>query len=238
MDLIPSIQSVAGALGFGVVHALTPCAHSWPILLPIVARTRNGVRPGIFFGAGMLGSSLVVGAVLGGLGDVVDEHLEIVLETIIGIVVALLGLVLLVRPQWMHGGHMHGECSPGGDGKEEPHCSHAGHHPGRFMRLGPDLGAAVLGVANMALPCWSNVMGVSFSVEAGSAAKGAIVLGCYGLTAGVTTIALLVLFRHGMRLTEKLTSARFEGTLMRITGVLMAGYGVVLALHLGHQHAH
>jgi nickel/cobalt exporter len=238
MDLHDSTKPLVAALGFGVIHALTPCAHSWPVLLPLAARTRTGARPGFMFGAGMFASSFVVGALIGGLGHLINGRSAIVVENIIGGAVILLGGLLALRPQWMHGGHMHGTCSPAPDGKDEPHCDHATHHPRRFARFGSDFGAILLGIANMALPCWSNVMGVTLTVDAGSAAGGAVVLGCYGFAAALTTIAILVLFRQGLRLTERLASPRVENALLRITGWMMVAYGLTLLLHLGHDHSH
>jgi nickel/cobalt exporter len=223
------------AFGFGVMHALTPCAHSWPVLLPLSARARAGGRPGVLFGAGMLLSSIVVGGVLGAFGAAAFGSAAARVEEVIGALVGLLGLALLTRPGWMHAGHLHGACAeetPSHDLK----CGHPRHQPTRFLRFGHDAGAFMLGVANMAVPCWSNFLGVGLAVEAGSMEGGAIVLGIYGLAAGITTIALLVLVHRGLKLTQRLASPRFETAMLRIAGALMLAYGISLVLHLGHDH--
>jgi sulfite exporter TauE/SafE len=230
-------ESAAAALGFGVMHALTPCAHSWPVLLPLSVRARSAARPGLLFGAGMLVSSIAVGAVIGAFGDAIFHEAHEHVEEAVGVLVALLGLALIVRPGWMHGGHLHGKCAtdPGGPAGAE-HCEHATHQPLRFLRFGNEVGAFLLGVTNMAVPCWSNVAGIGLAVEAGSAKEGALTLGLYGLSAGVTTLALLVLIHHGLKLTERLRSPRFETAMLRLAGLLMLAYGVTLVFHVGHTH--
>ncbi len=231
MDVHPLIA----ALGFGALHALTPCAHSWPVLLPLVGRAKSGARPGLFFGAGMLVSSVVVGAVVGGFGGLVFGEAGVIAEQIIGVVIVLLGAALLFRPGWMHAGHVHGSCAPEAP-SEDPACHHAGHRPFRFSRFGPDAGVVLLGIANMAVPCWSNGFGISLAVESGDARAGALLLGSYGLAAGVTTVALLVLVRHGIKLTDRLSSPRFEALILRGAGLLMLIYGLTLVFHIGHDH--
>jgi nickel/cobalt exporter len=227
---------VIAALGFGVMHALTPCAHSWPVLLPLSARAGSGGRPGVLFGIGMLLSSVVVGGLIGAFGGAVLGSAAERVEEVIGVLVAALGAALLLKPGWMHGGHLHGLCA-----EEAPSvgtgCGHVKHQPFRFFRFGRDAGAFMLGVANMAVPCWSNFAGVGLAVETGSTRGGALVLGVYGLAAAITTVALLVLIHRGLKLTQHLASPRFETAMLRLAGALMLVYGITLLLHLGHTHA-
>jgi nickel/cobalt exporter len=216
---------VLAAFGFGVMHALTPCAHSWPVLLPLTARARSGGRPGILFGIGMLLSSIAVGAIIGGFGGAVFKDAGSTVEEIVGVVLALLGLGLLVRPGMMHAGHLHGGCQ---------HT--AVERPKGIFRFGHATGAFMLGIANMSVPCWSNVAGVTLAVESGSALAGGAVLGVYGFAAAVTTVALLVLVHKGLRLTERLASPRVEAVMLRIAGLLMLLYALSLIFHVGHDH--
>jgi sulfite exporter TauE/SafE len=229
------MDSLVAALGFGVMHALTPCAHSWPVLLPLSARSKSPARPGIWFGIGMFASSIVVGALIGAFGGAILDGSSARVEEVIGVLIALLGLALLVRPQWMHGGHLHGVCAPE-ETAVAAACGHPKHQPFRFFRFGRDAGSLMLGVANMAVPCWSNFAGVGLAGGSGSARHGAAVLGVYGLAAAVTTIALLVLVHHGLKLTEKLASPRFEAVMLRLAGLLMLVYGVMVFFHVGHSH--
>jgi nickel/cobalt exporter len=229
------MDSLIAALGFGVLHALTPCAHSWPVLLPLSARAHSGARPGTMFGVGMIFSSLVVGALIGAFGDAILHGSSKRVEEVIGVLIALLGAALLFRPQWMHGGHLHGVCAPEGKG-DSTACGHTKHQPFRFFRFGRDAGSFLLGVSNVAVPCWSNVAGVGLAAKAGSARGGAIVLGLYGLAAALTTILLLVLIHRGLKLTERLSSPRFEAAMLRLAGLLMLVYGVMVIFHVGHSH--
>jgi sulfite exporter TauE/SafE len=237
MELLGESHPMIAAFGFGVMHALTPCAHSWPVLLPLSARSGSGGRPGVMFGIGMLLSSVVVGALLGAFGGVFPESASETVEEVIGAIILLLGAALMIKPGWMHAGHLHGACATEAEG-EPSHCEHTRHQSQRFVRYGRDTGAFMLGVANMALPCWSNFAGVGLAVEPGTAAGGAVVLGTYGLAAAVTTVALLILIHKGLKLTERLASPRFETAMLRLAGVLMFAYGVTLVFHVGHSHAH
>jgi cytochrome c biogenesis protein CcdA len=230
------IQTCLAAFGFGVMHALTPCAHSWPVLLPLSARAHSGARPGIWFGIGMILSSIAVGALIGAFGGAILTGSSERVEEIIGGLIALLGLALLVRPQWMHGGHIHGSCAVETPEADATACGHKKHQPFRFFRFGRDAGSFALGVANMAVPCWSNFAGVGLTAKSGSATQGAAVLGIYGLAAAITTVALLVFIHHGLKLTQKLASPRFEAAMLRLAGLLMLVFGLMTVFHVGHHH--
>jgi nickel/cobalt exporter len=235
MHGLGEVHPYVAALGFGVMHALTPCAHSWPVLLPLSARAHSGARPGIAFGVGMLLASLVVGALIGAFGNMIFDGASERVEEVVGAVIALLGAALLVKPGWMHGGHIHGECATEPE-SDATGCGHKRHQSLRFFRHGRDAGAFLLGVSNMAVPCWSNFAGIGLAVESGSTRGGAVVLGLYGLAAAITTLALLVLIHRGLKLTQKLASPKFETAMLRLAGLLMLIYGVTLVLHIGHSH--
>jgi cytochrome c biogenesis protein CcdA len=180
-------------------------------------------------------SSILVGGLIGAFGDAILHGSSARLEEVIGVLIALLGAALLFRPQWMHGGHLHGGCAPAETG-ETKECGHTTHQPFRFFRFGRDAGSFMLGIANMAVPCWSNIAGVGLAGASGSAKGGAAVLGLYGLAAALTTVALLVLIHRGLKLTEKLASPKFEAAMLRIAGLLMLVYGVMIIFHVGHSH--
>lgn len=227
------------AICLGAVHAATPCAHSWPMLIPVVMRTRRAVVPGALFGAGMLISSVAAGAVTGAMSNLPFAGAGEIIERIAAVLLVVLGVVMTVRPHWMHAGHLHGTCLPAeavadgrvhtaNDGHGHGECGHTGHRPGRFQQFGPHAGVFLLGLTNMAVPCVANGSGILLAVHAGGALKGALVLGIFGAAAGLTMIVLLMLILRGLHIVERLWSPAFETTLMRTLGMLMLAYGIWL----------
>lgn len=218
----------------GIAHALSPCAHSWPMLLPFVGPGRHPLRAAVLFGVGSLVSSVAIGLLIGAVAATVPLSARTRAEEITGVILILLGLLFLLRPRSGHLGHLHGRCDPTHDVGHEPECEHAAHHPSRFGRLGPSLGLVALGLFNMAIPCATNVwaLGLAPSLPGW---RFAVVFGVYGLVASITMAIILVFVHRGRRVLARLASGRFEALLVRASGLLLIGFGLSLVLHW-HEH--
>lgn len=235
-----SLPVLAAAFGVGVVHGLTPCAHSWPVLVPIVGRTGSVVRPAAWYGAGVVSAGVVLGVVAGGAGVAVRKatagSVGIWIENAFGVLMIALGLALALRTRLAHAGHVHGDCAPHDLSGKDPSCGHAGHRPSRVVARGRHLGLFVLGVASVTVPCWSNVMAASVSVTDGDLLGGAAAYGVYALAAALTTYAVLRVVRHGGGFLARLGSPKFEARLLVFSGAALVLWGVATLLHLGHDH--
>jgi nickel/cobalt exporter len=232
----------AAAVGLGVVHGLTPCAHSWPVLVPIVGRTGSVFRPAAFYGAGIVVAGTALGVVMGGGGHALkhffDSHLGKHVEEAFGVVMILAGAAIAFRTRLAHAGHVHGECAPPDASGAEGSCGHAEHHPKRFLRYGRDLGLFILGLASVTVPCTSNFTAAGISVAGGDVVGGAAAYGLYALAAAVTTYVILRMVRRGTGVLSRLASPKFEARILFWSGLGLVVWGVLTVLHIGHDHHH
>lgn len=226
----------AAAAGFGALHALIPCAHGWPVLVPLATRRRSSTGPGLCFGVGVTLGSAAIGGLAGAFGRATLSHLTWT-ETLVGVAMIGLGLMYVLSPKWFHAGHLHGDCQPHDEKHAEPHCGHNEHgRAGAAARKGPLLGAFLLGLLNMAAPCYSNLTGLTLAVESKGMMRGVLTLGAFGISAGIVTLIMLAMVRRGVGLLGKLASDRFEAIVLRASGVFMVIFGLLTVFHIGHHH--
>ena len=155
----------------------------------------------------------------------------------VGFLMIILGVLYITSPKWFHAGHLHGDCQPHDEQHAEPHCGHGGHGPASAAaNRGPLLGAFLLGLLNMAAPCYSNLTGLTLAVESKGLLRGMLTLGAFGLAAGIVTLVMLAMVRRGVGLLGRLATDRFEAIVLRSSGVFMVIFGLLTVFHIGHHH--
>ncbi|HYC79174.1 MAG TPA: hypothetical protein VEI02_16265 [Planctomycetota bacterium] len=239
--------ALAAALWAGVLHALVPCHHSWPVLVPLMRRGSAEKIAG-WYGAGLVLAGVALGVAVGAGGgklrDLATAFVEWMggsggeaVENAFGVLLIGLGLVMVLRTRLSHAGHVHGACLPDAGGGDAS-CPHAEHKPSAAARYGKSLGVFALGFASVSLPCFSNVTAAVVTVESGSPVSGGVVYGAYALAAAITTYVILALIRRSATFLARLTSPRFEAKVILASGVGLIAFGVLVLLHLGHDHHH
>lgn len=225
------------ATGFGALHALIPCGHGWPVLVPLAAKRASSLAPGAAFALGVTFGSMGIGALAGAFGQAILKDL-LWTEKVLGVAMIAFGVFYVASPRWVHAGHLHGGCQPHDARDAEPHCGHGDHGPAQHLAAprSPLVGAFLLGVLNMAVPCYSNATGLALALESKSARDGGVLLGVFGLSAGLTTMLLLALVRRGLGLLGRLATERFERGVFVVSGLAMVVFGVMTLLHIGHDH--
>ncbi|MSR75436.1 MAG: hypothetical protein EXS14_08215 [Planctomycetes bacterium] len=220
------------AAGLGALHALIPCAHSWPMLVPFLSRGQSATRVAWCFGLGMFPACAAMGLALGGLVPSLPEEWLHKAEEATGVVLVLIGMVLLWRTRAAHLGHLHGECEP-----EQDHgCAHRTHQPRRFSRLGPAAALFVLGFFNALVPCWTSLAAIALAAPAKEQHGALVVLLTFALSATLSMWIVLAVVRRGFRVLERLRSPTTEAWVLRSSGALLVFSGVSLLLHW-HEHS-
>lgn len=230
MDDLTAIPIAQAAL-LGTLHALIPCAHSWPILVPFAGPGGRPLRAALLFGGGKVACSTTLGALASAAVAAIPEEIEHRAEELTGLLLLGLAAFLWFRPKAGHLGHLHGEC----DRVRGPGCGHTEHQPGRFRRYGPALGLFLLGAVNMTIPCWTNAAALTLATSARGGAAGAVVFGAYGLSAALATLAILYLVHRGFHVLDRLASGRVETALLRISALLLVGFALTMLFHW-HEH--
>ncbi len=224
--LDPGLAACLAVVPWGALHAVIPCEHSWPMLLPFVLG-RGRLSPGVvvlLFGIGKLLGSATMGLLLGILGDRIPAEARELTLRLSGVVVLAFGIGFLVRPDWMHFGHVHGECAGA--------CGHSRHNPRAFMKFGMVAGLLLLGFFNMILPCYSNFTAAVYAVNAGGVFRSLAVFLVYGFVSVVALAILMKLLSRSVALLGRLREHRVEIALLRLSGAVLVVFGVILlAVH-------
>lgn len=220
------------AAGLGALHALIPCAHSWPMLVPFLARGTSPMRVAWCFGLGMFPACAAVGLALGSVVPRLPESVLHRAEEATGVVLLIIAGVLLWRTRASHLGHIHGGCEPSDDHA----CGHTAHQTQRFARLGPVAALFLLGFFNAIVPCWTNLAALALAAPAEEPMGALSILMAFALSATLSMWAVLTIARLGVSVLERLKSPVTEAWVLRGSGLLLLFSGASLVLHW-HEHA-
>jgi hypothetical protein len=237
-----SFPELAAAAGAGVVHALVPCGHSWPVLVPVAARLGAVGRVSFWYGLGVLIGATTLGIATGGGGgflmDLFSSRVGMWIEEGLGVAMILVGVAIMAKTRLAHTGHVHGACAPKEADGAPPPCGHKEHGVANYRRYGTNGGLLLLGLVSVTAPCFSNLTAGLLAVAKSEPIAGAAIFAVYGLFAAITNDVVLRSVKRGRSALSVLSSPKFETILLRISGAVLAAYGVLMFFHIGHDHAH
>lgn len=228
----------------GLVHGINPCGHSWLVLAPFVIGQKRGAKVAFLtfaFLAGTALACLLLGLTLGAISSVIPESLEHWVDIATSVLLIVLGVVLIVKPNLIH--HHHDE-EHGHDHShdvehvhEHEHHHEHGHdhvhvhaHPKSSRQKLTGLALFGVGFVNMIIPCPTVAIMYGYALDSGSALKATAVFGIYALATAVAVAGVIYAIFHVARLLERLAQDWVETALMRSAGVvtiLFAGYSLV-----------
>lgn len=236
-----------GSIVLGLVHGINPCGHSWLVLAPFVVGQKRGSKVAFLtfaFLAGTAIACLLLGLTLGAISSVIPESLEQWVDVGTAVLLIVLGVVLIVKPNLLH--HHHDE-EHGHDHSHDvehvhEHEHHHDHshdhvhvhaHPKATKQKLTGLALFGVGFVNMIIPCPTVAIMYGYALDSGSAWKATAVFGVYAVGTAVAVAGVIYAIFHVARLLERLAQDWVETALMRSAGVvtiLFAGYS--LATHL------
>lgn len=230
---MPSAEALVliQAAGLGLLHALIPCAHSWPMLVPFLAHGQRATRVALSFGTGITLAAAALGACLSGLMPTMPEAWLHRAEEATGLVLIIIAGVLLWRTRAAHLGHVHGDCE-----REDDHgCGHRTHKTQRFAKLGPTAALVALGFFNAVVPCWTSVAAIALAAPSEGRYGALGVLLAFALSATLGMWIVLAVAARGFGVLDRLRSPGVEAWVLRGSGVLLLFSGASLLLHW-HEH--
>lgn len=229
---LTTLLAVAQAGLWGALHAVNPCVHSWPTLLPFVGPGRHPIRTGLLFGLGTVIAGVAWGWLAGSLGSLPSDDTSILIEEVSGVVLVIFGILFIARPLSLHWGHRHK------DHAHEPGT--ACEHPevGRRLvdRVGPNLALFILGAGHVAIPHPTTLPALSMATGMGSPWAGIAVMGTFGLATGLVMILVLALLQRGLRVLDRLVAGQALPLLMRCSGLILVVFGLSMVFHWWHEH--
>jgi hypothetical protein len=182
------------ATGFGALHAFIPHRHGSPVLVPLAAKRASSLAPGAAFALGVTFGSME-SSTRGAFGQAILKDL-LWTEKVLGVAMIAFGVFYVASPRWVHAGHLHGGCQPHDARDAERPLRPWRSRPGpasRGAEESPRRRIPARGPQHGGATCFSNATGLALALESKSARDGGVLLGVFGLSAGLTTMLLLAL---------------------------------------------
>lgn len=244
--------AVQSSAVLGLIHGVSPCGHSWLVLAPFTAGMTSGRRVAVLTVAFLLGTSaacLLLGVTLGLLAAAIPPAVAEGLDVSMSLALMAVGLVLLVKPEWLHrhgdaDGHHHehdhgrphahnhdhdehGRASRSADG---PACDCAAANLSgarrRWLRFGA-LGLFLVGFVNMILPCPTAAVMYGYALNSGDWRAGALVFATYAAATALSVGAVVWGLFRTATLARRLDRPWIESAILRGSGLVTLVFGTV-----------
>lgn len=239
------LAALQGGLLLGLIHGVNPCGHSWLVLAPFTAGSRDPGRVMRLTASFIVGTSLacmLIGLTLGGISMSLPDSAQTWADLITFGVLVLLGVILLVKPTLLHHhdhdhdhdhdhadccchGHDHDHHQPIDHDPVHHHDDHSHCHSPRLKNT-TAFGLFAFGFVNMIVPCPTAAIMYSYALRSGDAWRSSAVFGAYALGTGVALAGVIWAIYKTTKALRALDRPWIEPLVMRLTGVLVIGFAV------------
>ncbi len=222
--------AVQASIVLGLIHGISPCGHSWPILAPFCI-TAKGMKKCInvcfFFCVGTTVACLVLGVVFGALGSIVPPSWDVYFGLGTAVILVILGIVVIVKPHWLHFE----------DEEEEEALMEVLDNTDKAIEYttnkkkfkhGIYWGMFSIGFINMIIPCPTAGVMYTYALVSKSIAVGTIIFLAYALATSLVLFIVTYFLGKTTMFFRKLGQEKYEVMLTRISGALIAAFGVYM----------
>ncbi|KPJ57023.1 MAG: hypothetical protein AMJ42_04815 [Deltaproteobacteria bacterium DG_8] len=237
MTFIVALQT---SIMLGILHGISPCEHSWPMLAPFAIASKSPKRLmkiALFFCLGTTGSCIVLGATLGAIGMLIPASWDIYIATLTSSVLIVLGTILIFKPHWLH---FHDE--------DHNHKHHGDHHThtqnyssanhdhslsqtvAKKFKHGIYWGVFSVGFVNMIVPCPTAAVMYTYAIVARDAWQGAAIFIAYAIATTIVLLIITYFLAKASLFLKKMGQERVEVLITRLSGILIAAFGIFMVL--------
>lgn len=228
--IFDNVPPLIGAILWGILHGLTPHGHSWLVLLPFAlggVNARGMLRLAAAYGLGMIVVAAATGAALGALAQVVPESWHQGVEIGIGVMLTVMGLAFVIRPDSVHHAMDH-ICSE--------HCHSTGEQ--KLLRSGTMTGLFLMGVLSMLVPCPTNYWLYGQSFVTRSPLEGALIFVTYAVSTSITVAVVARVMVTSRAMLAPLERKGNRLLILRVSGLIVLLAGAWMLWIGAHPHVH
>jgi len=203
----------------GVVHGISPCEHSWPLLTPFAIASRSLKRVmkiTIFFCLGTTLACVFLGFVLGAIGAILPSHWDTYVGVFTSAILVILGLALIFYPHLLHLEH-----------KKDCELTHSSR---LNLRRGVYGGMFSVGFINTIVPCPTLAIIYSYAIVAKSIIHSLTIFVTYAITTSLVLLIIAYLLAKTSQKLRSLDQPWVETFLTRLTGVIIVLFGLYLMI--------
>lgn len=226
------IVAIQASIVLGLLHGISPCGHSWPILAPfcITAKSmKKCINVWFFFCLGTTVACVILGVIFGALGSFIPPSWDIYFGMGTAGILVVLGMVLIFKPYWLHFE----------EGDEEEALQLAFNNTEQALRStsskrkfkhGIYWGMFSLGFINMIIPCPTAGVMYTYALVAKSIPVGTTIFLAYALATSLVLLIITYALGKATLFFKKLGQEKYEVLITRISGVFISGFGIYMVI--------
>ncbi len=221
------IVALQASIVLGVLHGISPCGHSWPILAPfcMTAGLRKSINVWFYFCSGTTVACLLLGVIFGALGSFIPPAWDSYFGIGTACILVILGIVVILKPHWLHLE----------DEDEEEALKEVFDNTDRAERLtssrfkhGIYWGMFSIGFINMISPCPTASVMYTYALVSKSIAVGTSIFLAYAVTTSMVLLVITYALGKATLFFKKLGQEKYEVLITRISGALIVAFGVYM----------
>lgn len=213
----------------GLLHGISPCGHSWPILAPfcITARgMRKCINVWFFFCLGTTSACLLLGFIFGTLGSFIPRSWDIYFGIGTSCILVILGIVVFFKPHWLH--FEDEEVLKLALDNTEQALQFTTSN--RKFKHGIYWGMFSIGFINMIIPCPTASVMYTYALVAKSIPIGTTIFLAYALATALVLLIITYFLGKATLFFKKLGQEKYEVLITRISGALISGFGIYMVV--------
>ena len=228
------VVALQASIMLGLLHGISPCGHSWPILAPFCI-TAKGMRKCInvwfFFCLGTTLACLLLGVIFGALGSFIPPSWDIYFGMGTAAILVILGIVVIFKPHWLHFEDEEEE-----EALKEVLDSDSTEKAMQFttnkrkFKHGIYWGMFSIGFINMIIPCPTAGVMYTYALVSKSIPVGTTIFLAYALATALVLLIITYSLGKATLFFKKLGQEKYEVLITRISGALIAAFGVYMII--------
>ena len=228
------VVALQASIMLGLLHGVSPCGHSWPILAPFCI-TAKGMRKCInvwfFFCLGTTLACLLLGVIFGALGSFIPPSWDIYFGMGTAAILVILGIVVIFKPHWLHFEDEEEE-----EALKEVLDSDSTEKAIQFttnkrkFKHGIYWGMFSIGFVNMIIPCPTAGVMYTYALVSKSIPVGTVIFLAYALATSLVLLIITYSLGKATLFFKKLGQEKYEVLITRISGALIAAFGVYMII--------
>jgi len=226
------IVALQASIVLGLLHGISPCGHSWPMLAPfcITAKSmRKCINVWFFFCLGTTVACLVLGVIFGMLGSFIPPSWDIYFGIGTACILVVLGVVIIFKPHWLHFEDEEEEEALKKSLDSTEQALQFTTNKRRFKH-GIYWGMFSIGFINMIIPCPTAAVMYTYALVAKSVPVGTTIFLAYALATSLVLLIITYSLGKATLFFKKLGQEKYEVLITRISGAFIAGFGVYMII--------
>ena len=226
------LLALQASIVLGLLHGISPCGHSWPILAPfcITAKEmRRCINVWFFFCLGTTVACIFLGVIFGVLGSFIPRSWDIYFGIGTASILVILGIIVSINPHLLHFE----------DEEEEENLRLTFDNSEAVLKAttgskrfehGIYWGLFSLGFVNMIIPCPTAAVMYTYALNSKSMLIGSSIFLAYAIATSLVLLVVAYFLGKATLFFKNLGQEKYEELFTRVSGAIIALFGVYMVI--------